>query len=191
MQTQLALYINLDHRTDRRAEIESELTKLSIPHERLSASSHAVGAIGCTLSHIRALQRALELDVDVLWVLEDDFVILNPNMQAIVESAPDFDVFLGGFNGHCTHYQGQYARVHNSQTTSCYIVKKRFIPTLLQTFQESLECFQKDVNPHKYALDMYWKRLQPKSLWLTTPNRLGKQRKSYSDIEKRVTDYGV
>lgn len=191
MQTQLAIYINLDHRTDRREEIESELSKLSLPCERLSASLHSVGAIGCTQSHIRALQRALELDVETLWVFEDDFMILNPNFQEVVESAPDFDVFLAGFNGHHTHYKGQYSRVHSSQTTSCYIVKRKFIPTLLKTFQESLECFQKDTNPHKYALDMYWKRLQPKSMWLTSTNRLGKQRKSYSDIEKRVTDYGV
>ena len=52
-----------------------------------------------------------------------------------------------------------------------------------------------NINPghpehHQTALDVSWKQLQDKS-WLITDPKLGKQIKSYSDIEKHIVDYGV
>lgn len=51
-------YINLDRRTDRRAEIEKELEGLAM--ERFPAVSHPNGAIGCTMSHLACLKLARE-----------------------------------------------------------------------------------------------------------------------------------
>jgi len=38
-------------------------------------------------------------------------------------------------------------------------------------------------------MDIYWKQLQKTDKWYITNPVLGYQRMSYSDIEKRITDY--
>lgn len=44
--------------------------------------------------------------------------------------------------------------------------------------------------PHELHIDIYWKKLQNDKWYVTNPV-LGYQRESYSDIEKRITNYGV
>lgn len=43
--------------------------------------------------------------------------------------------------------------------------------------------------PHELHADQCWKQLQ-RDKWYTTKPVLGYQRESYSDIERRVTNYG-
>ena len=57
------VYINLDHRTDRRQHMEKEVS--IFPSERVtrfSAIKHDYGAIGCTRSHIAVLEMAISSD---------------------------------------------------------------------------------------------------------------------------------
>jgi hypothetical protein len=53
-------YINLDFRTDRKAFVEEELTKigLSSVYQRFNAIKNVNGRIGCSLSHLKCLQMA-------------------------------------------------------------------------------------------------------------------------------------
>jgi hypothetical protein len=44
-------------------------------------------------------------------------------------------------------------------------------------------------NKQQYAIDMYWKRLQPAGRWFIVAPGLCTQRPDISDIEGRVTDY--
>jgi len=52
------LYINLHERTDRKEHVEKELEKMNIQGERVEAIRNDVGAIGCSLSHIKCLEIA-------------------------------------------------------------------------------------------------------------------------------------
>ena len=53
-------YINLDHRTDRRQDIEEQLKLYDIPMEKVTRSpgiSHEYGFIGCTMAHLNVLKK--------------------------------------------------------------------------------------------------------------------------------------
>ena len=53
-------YINLEHRTDRRQEIEGELNNFNIPYERFNAySTPEFGIVGCTKSHLEVLKEQI------------------------------------------------------------------------------------------------------------------------------------
>jgi len=83
------VYINLDHRTDRREEIERELKKVGIVAERISGIypkeytgeinkikamlDRTKGAVGCHFSHVKALNNALSLGKSA-FILEDDVI---------------------------------------------------------------------------------------------------------------------
>ena len=65
--------------------------------------------------------------------------------------------------------------------------------TLLANFQEGaqqLECTGY-AQYEKYAIDQYWKKLQPVSNWYVFNPVMGKQRASFSDIHKMNVDYNV
>ena len=68
------VYINLDHRTDRRAEIEAELAPYFAPEKvtRFSAVKRDNGALGCTASHIAVLEMAKANEWKNVLVVEDD-----------------------------------------------------------------------------------------------------------------------
>jgi GR25 family glycosyltransferase involved in LPS biosynthesis len=55
-----AYYINLEERLDRKENIEKELSKLNINYERFNAVKHTIGALGCTISHMKALEKRIE-----------------------------------------------------------------------------------------------------------------------------------
>ncbi len=183
------IYINLEHRKDRNEEIRKELLEF-IPEEnihRIDAIKHDYGALGCSLSHIKALEYAKQFDISC--ILEDDFVWMNKervwnilNRLLII----DFNVFLGsGFCDRIITKNGFFYNVTNSGSTSCYIIKKKYIDTLQNNFKESAALLNLS-KKKEYILDNYWKKLQP---FLTTNPCISKQRITYSDIEKKVPTY--
>jgi len=67
------VYINLEHRTDRRQEMEGELKKLRYDKaERLEAQLSDYPAAGCTLNHVRAWRRMIKEGWESIMVMEDD-----------------------------------------------------------------------------------------------------------------------
>jgi hypothetical protein len=71
-------YLNLDHRPDRRAKIESELQPvaelLGYPMERFPAIFHfSIGAVGCMKSHLAVLKEAKKRNYRRILIVEDDF----------------------------------------------------------------------------------------------------------------------
>jgi glycosyl transferase family 25 len=74
------VYINLDRRVDRNANILKEMKRLQIPinkFQRFSAIENARGAIGCTFSHVKVLQMAIEQKWKNVLILEDDFIFID------------------------------------------------------------------------------------------------------------------
>jgi hypothetical protein len=194
-------YINLASRTDRLADIQNECAKMDLAAERVEASLPAPGThagFACTASHIRCLEMAQARGWPYVLILEDDFTFLcsketlDQFVQRVVTSgAVDFDVIMLAYNN-----QGQQlddlspearglglGRVSHSFTSSGYIVHSRFYDTLLHNLRTSIQV--------QCLLDIFWKHLQPRSNWFYTLQRMGKQRASYSDIERRTVDYGV
>lgn len=195
-------YINLDHRTDRRESIEKTLTEAELPAERYPAIKNEVcGAIGCSYSHCYVLEKFLKTDKEYCIVLEDDFVFNDPDdahfrIKQLLRCSEMWDLVMLAGNVVKTEPSKQpyLRRVVNVQTTSGYIVKRSFVPTLLKNYWEGLALqeihMETNTTPNPaYCLDIYWKLLQPVSKWFICEPKLGYQMDSYSDIEKRVVDY--
>jgi len=70
------LYINLEHRKDRNEHILNEIHKICTDNSkihRIDAIKNDNGALGCGLSHIKALEYAVKNEWKTVLILEDDF----------------------------------------------------------------------------------------------------------------------
>ena len=192
------LYINLAHRTDRLAEVVAELEKMGIRGTRFNAIKTANGAIGCSLSHLKCLEEAAANDWPYVFICEDDIVFLNPelvrtNVGLFCEKMGDnWDVLILGGNA-VPPYQsiGNYAvRVANCQTTTGYIVNRRFYKPLADNIREGIALFMRNPrDKRQFAIDIYWKRLQATHQWYMIVPPTVIQREGFSDVESRQTNY--
>ena len=193
------LFINLTERKDRLHHVLQELSKIGINSPiRINAIKHQIGAIGCTLSHIAALEYAKDEQWEQVFICEDDITFLNPallreNIEKFAARGLSWDVLIIGGNNtppFTIIEQNECCRVFNCQTTTGYIVHKHYYDALIQNFKESVRNFMREPTNHReYALDIYWKRLQQRDSWFMILPLTVIQYNNYSDIEQRVTDY--
>jgi len=198
------LYINLDHREDRKWHIVSQMNQLGwINFERFPAVKTTNGAVGCGISHIKCLEIAKERNWEMVTIIEDDFKCVdivkykNSISQFWKNHETDgimWDVLLLGGNN-CPPYtkiQGiDYCmQVSNCQTTIGYVVKRAFYDILINNMREAISLLMRfpDDKP-KYAIDIYWKRLQMSGKWLLITPLTITQHTCYSDVEKQEKNY--
>jgi glycosyl transferase family 25 len=185
-----SVYINLDRRTDRRAEFEAECVRMGIQAERFPAIAHSVPALGCAMSHLAVLKLARSRGYERVCIFEDDFQFLvSPQVYAriLAEIPSGADVVMLGWYLYATEpYNATFGRVLDATTASGYIVHRRAYDRLIQTLEEGVSLFITHLHDadvvSKYINDQYWRRLQPNLLWLHTLERVGRQRSSYSDL---------
>lgn len=189
-------YINLEHRKDRKESIEKQLNKLGWKYTRFNAVQHPNGAIGCTLSHIKLLEMAIEKNLDYIVILEDDIFFTNielfsSQIKNFFESKIEYDfLFIGGnlyfpyvsLNEVCV-------RAFNCQTTTGYLVKRHFYETLLANYKEGLEKLIETNNVFFYAIDQYWKILQQKYTFVFLFPATITQLPGWSDVENKEVNY--
>jgi glycosyl transferase family 25 len=195
---QRALYINLESRGDRRVHVEQQLSTVGITAQRFNAIEMENGAIGCSKSHLKCLEIALENDWEHVLIVEDDILFLNPSMfvtqfsRFIERHQNDFDVVLIGGNN-----SPPYSRIDDCcvQVTSCltttgYLVKRHYYTTLIANIREGIEKLDAEPNERRiYAIDAHWMKLQTIDRWfLITPPTVV-QLEDYSDIQKKVVNY--
>ena len=219
-----AFYINLEHRKDRREAIEATLQEAQIPYERIEAlnprlpehrgllegcwdRSICPGQVGCQLSHLAALRRAMDSDWDHVAIFEDDFAwqpFVRPDMvQAAIAEAmelvPHWDVIGLSFNVvHETlmDLRVQFApeqwvgltRIQDAHTTGAYIARRSVIAQIHKAFSPENCHVRKDYGT---AIDTCWKPLQRSGTWLAFEPQPGTQRRSFSDIEQQMVFYGL
>lgn len=197
------VYINLDHRQDRRENMMKFFQEAQIPSEkivRFSAIRNIIGMVGCGKSHIGVLKMAKELGWGNVLVLEDDIEWTNfkedyPKLEALVHSRP-WDVCM---------ITGRYLDIEDFKVnialhTNAYIVAKHYTPTLLDNFETGqkklLEPFKLSFQKlhmkeivmadHKHHIDIYWCKLQKKDNWICMNPQMCSQINSYSDINESV-----
>jgi glycosyl transferase family 25 len=193
------LYINLDSREDRKNEIEKQFVRANIPSDkfhRISADYNKLGALGCTSSHIKCLKYAIQNNFMNVLILEDDFNFIenidtvNDSIQNIVNFGNDWDVIFFSGNVHkCVPFNSTFDRALDVQCASGYLVNSRYYLKLLNNFEKGYRLFSINKTPQLYAVDMYWKILQPLDKWYIFSTKIGYQRESYSDIEKKIVNY--
>lgn len=192
------LYINLEHRTDRKTHVLNELDKIGLVAERFNAVKLENGAIGCSMSHLKCVQHAKKMGWEHLCIVEDDITFTNPKLfirqlNKFLKSQENWDVLLIGGNV-VPPYEpvGDYCvKTTHTQTTIGYIVKSHYYDNLIENYKEGISLLLKNQeNRFYYALDKYWFKLQEKDNWyIITPLTVTQKDNDYSDIEGRVTNY--
>jgi len=200
-------YINLKHRTDRNKHILEQLDKINYPKSmihRINATKHSDGATGCGLSHIKALTLAKNTkhQEDYIIIMEDDYKWIYDKDKTLdilnnaLDQKVDWNVMLLSCNGHTDKYNDYLDKVTSCQTTSGYIIKIKYIDTLIKLWdtdmkfrlQHNISNKSKEYTPT--CIDQSWKKLQNDKWFITNP-KLGLQIDSYSDIECANVNYKV
>jgi hypothetical protein len=191
------VYINLDHRTDRRSEMEEELAAMGLSGERFSAILAKPGWIGCFQSHLKVLELAKQSGWKNVLILEDDFqfIVDKPTFEQELTNffklEIPYDILMISYNilGK-KPFNDTVCRATDVQTASGYLVHERFYDALIANWRHALPLLIQTGQHWLYSCDQSWKILQPTSEWFCLNRRIGIQRKSYSDLAERVVFYG-
>ena len=198
-------YINLDYRIDRNGQLLEWLDDSGLPEDKLQRISavHTPGRghLGCLLSHIKTLETFLNTSYTTCIVLEDDFTPLNittfwKDIDRVFASHVDFDLIMLATNVLKSEPLeiDFLRRVNSSFTSSGYMLTRKFAPILLENFKEAVRRLEEEEartrqKTSQYCLDVYWQKLMPVSKWYCFYPSIGKQRESFSDIERVYTNY--
>jgi GR25 family glycosyltransferase involved in LPS biosynthesis len=204
-------YINLDHRTDRNTEFLSEMNKLrqhlpDLQVTRVPAIKHETGAIGCGMSHCKALEMFLATNDETAIVMEDDYQLYDKMIPMLCEylqsrSIPEGgDILLLAANLRQQQpWRREFIRVHRSFTTSGYWLNRKIAEALLRLWEcvTTLHTISIRQPEPRYCIDVsWWELMHPDSPFVflaMTPliGQIGHQRPGYSDIERRCVNYLV
>ena len=194
-------YINLEERKDRKALVETELTKLKWKYDRFNAIRLKDGRAGCSMSHLKLLEMAKAKQLEYIVIVEDDIQFMKPEQynymliefnRFMTSNNIEHDVLLlaGNLRPPVARVTNFITRISKSWTTTGYIVKKHYYDTMIQNFKEGVNLLIK--NPlvkGQYEIDTYWHKLQIKDRWYILTPRTVTQRPNFSTIENRYTDY--
>ena len=192
------LYINLEHREDRKKSILKQIQKIGFDeskiHHIVAVYNKECGHLGCGQSHLKALDLAIKNNWKCILILEDDFrfnVSTNVFDTYMKEAATiSWDVLLlakGHFSG--GEKNGTLQKVKACTTTSGYIVQNHYYETLRTNFMDSIRCMKNQLEKHiKYHTDP-WKTIGREfdTIEITEETRLRYGHPNGKWIEKTVT----
>lgn len=211
--------INLKHRTDRKKEMINELNSVNATnYEFFNAirpkmelinhwnpnflnpmpqwfngdeNNYKIGALGCMLSHIAIMKKALKEGFNNILILEDDTeFIIKEDLNTLIDKYSiflnniDFGIFyLAGNNSkHAVkNIVGNIYLTYGTLTTGSYIINK----STMQYVVDNINKYPKEID--KYFVE----NIQTKFNCFVLSPPLTKQRASYSDIICRLTDYDL
>jgi GR25 family glycosyltransferase involved in LPS biosynthesis len=188
------VYINLEHRKDRKKHMEAQFARMGLSGERIDATYHVHGYIGCTLSHIRCVELAMERQWPSVCIMEDDVLFTDPTLclslvDKFLRTHSKWDVLLLAGNAVPPYRKEDGCRkVFYARTTTAYVVRQEYYATLLDNFKEGLQLVER-FHRNEYMIDMHWMRLQQKDSWYLLDPLTVVQLPSYSDIENKDVDY--
>lgn len=194
--------INLDSRPDRLEKFTREMSRFGLENwTRLSAVNgrkefpdlHPVIAatIGCSLSHISAVQQAEERKSDGLLICEDDleFLVDKETLAFVITEFledPRLDVLAiqGSARGGSHHISPNLRIVVGFVGAACYIVKPHVAPYLSDLLAEGVALLRR--GRQKGKNDIIWNQMQKRNFFFASPiGSFARQTEDYSDIEGR------
>ena len=181
------IYINLDHREDRRAIMKTFFESGQIPEDkivRLSGIRKPKG-LGCLESHTKALQMAKDQSWKNVLILEDDLEWLNfeegyKQLQSLM-SLPQWDVIqLVGW-----YVKYDLPRVYYTLNAGAYLVNSNYYDTLLKNRHEAIRKMTGFSalysSTSKYTADTYWNHLAKQDYWYGIYPCMCRQVNTHSD----------
>lgn len=187
--------INLDRRTDRWESCIKEFKKNNMTVERTSAvdgkdiqskNDWMTGPrIGCCKSHVDILKKMIENNWKKILILEDDIEFIDNFREIFCEKiayVPNYDIlYLCGNNPKNIKTINEYvAKTTSVLSTGAYAVSINFAQNIIpkiEEFTDPIDCIYAQNTPNYkcYIFKPY----------------LSTQKKGFSDIENRVTDYSA
>jgi GR25 family glycosyltransferase involved in LPS biosynthesis len=201
------LFINLKDRKDRFESIMAELTKQGAAADKIyRIDAHYTpgnGHLGCAKSHYDAMQYAIDNNLNNVIVFEDDFIfstkpdetnkMFNDLFNNVDQNEWDIVLFA---HTYAQHTDTKYPFLHKiivAQTSSGYIVPKKYFKTLQDVFKKSVDNIKQEKttnsNFEPYALDQLWKENQKTDKWLGFTPALGKQDDKSASTIQEITNY--
>lgn len=202
------VYINLDDRTDRKAEMEAQLNAIGMPESkihRLSAVKRKWGVLGAALSHESVMRFIIERGWKRVLILEDDAGFEYKDRKRWNDGIADITrlfassgdtnldskwdvVFMGGFiRDPAGPEKTEFSTLWRTKNTSClhgYIVRGEYAKTILPHVEASNQMLIKQpANVKQYFVDNAMPKLMETDRWFISIPTLCYQRESYSDIE--------
>jgi len=189
-------YINLDKRTDRREQMEKQMSDYGITNiERFPAVFHPMGSVGCGLSHLGVLKLAKERGYKRILIFEDDFEFLV--------SKEEFENNIGKMND--VEFEACFLsynlvdfiqseehdfllRAFKCHTSAGYMINQTSFDILIKEIEETSHLLEKTGYHWIYANDVVWHKLQEKYKWYCFKTRIGKQRNGFSDITQEYVE---
>lgn len=186
--------INLDERTDRWEESQKEFAKVGILDrvKRFSAIRDIDGRVGVIKSNLEIVKIARDKNLKNVLVFEDDVEFLNvPVLDILSKSIKQINhnwfLFYLGANTH-----SKLVKLNRN----LILIKDAFAVHSMaysHRIYDKFISYASKINKINKQLDILdvWlaREAQAKHLCLMTNPILTTQRKSFSDIEKRVVDY--
>jgi glycosyl transferase family 25 len=197
-------YINLDKRKDRMEEFLGEYKKMNLPDDKLERFPAILNAknpdLGCLRSHLSVLKLAKERGYKFIVIFEDDFEFLidsstfSNNLKEFFSLDLDFKAVMLSYNmtgEPPIAFNKLVGITHDVQTASGYIVNMNYSEEFINCLEYGYKMLKKTGEHWNYMNDQVWKSLQKDDKWYYFMDRVGKQRKSFSNLANSITDYGV
>ena len=191
------IYINMDARTDRRAELEAEFARIGIPEDKImrfpASSYNGCPNTGCLVSHANVIHLAYEMGYRNVLVLEDDFRFIedaakvNADIGAFFDMKLDWDVLMLTTCSAVVipEYVGYLAsRISSSTNGAGYLVNRPMMMELVELFDSNVENLFNTKAHWLYQNDILWKSLMPTKQWYMFNHYLGYQVGGYSDLSQ-------
>ena len=203
------IYINLDHRKDRKKQIEEELKKAGVDKKKIirfpDVYKKLNGHLGCTKSHIGVMKLIKNSNFKTVLILEDDFQFQMSKEEINKKIDNFFDKFQNDWDAiHLSRsfwskekkLNDDVCKLKYAMTSAGYMVNNNndFYDKLLKNLENSEEKLTKNFIEHqkknpgkkKYtdsaALNQNWGSLQKSCKWYIFDPPLGKQGGSASSI---------
>lgn len=196
------IYINCDHRVDRRNKIEKIFNDIKFPMEKLERFPATYipnnGIRGCAISHINVLNYIIENpEWKRVLIIEDDFYFKNissiPHLEKFEKLVPEWDVLMLGYNKNPCSFisekiDNNILRIFRAYSGVAYCPQRHYLVKIRDCFKN---CLQETTKPkdYRFALDVQWNKLQKNDKWYGIFPKIAWQENNYSDIEKRIVDY--
>jgi GR25 family glycosyltransferase involved in LPS biosynthesis len=172
---------------------ESKIERIEAFHTPLN------GHIGCCISHMKALDFAIEHKLKNVLILEDDVVfehsyeIICQYIDTFFQLIENWDVFFLSTRvlAKVTTDHEDIFRVLCAQTAHSYAINQHYFKKLYQCYEDALKKIENDVffkQSVNNSLDQRWKKLQKTDLWYIGRLPIARQGMSVSDIEHKLVD---
>lgn len=212
--------INLDEDLERYERISQNLVACGFSENqfvRVPAIKENFGMVGCSKSHVKALEVANSYEtISHCIILEDDFLfsLSEYNIMMIFENLCKIDMpwnvwqlyasvpvayKIGNLNFN-QNLKIDLLKIIASNCTAGYLVKRDFLYILQSCFLRGLKVFEANkklytdkrlysMHRDKYSTDQVWKELQGLGHFIGIDCEVGRLQENFSHIQNKVRKY--